>query len=523
VADPGRGLPARLQALEEVVALADGRLDDALVNRARAVLSKARERLERGPDTVVAALGGGTGSGKSSLFNALAGEPLVRVGPVRPTTAHAASVAVGDPEPANAVLDWLGVRHRHLAAPSTGLADGLVLVDLPDHDSVQVEHRAEVDRFVERVDVLVWVLDPLKYAQRALHEGYLKLLAAHARVVVVVLNHIDMLSRDDRAAVLHDLRGLLDAEGLGKARLLSTSARTGEGVDQLRAVLNDHVERRRAVAQRIAGDLGNVAGALATQVGAATHPELDAEDLVARVAVAAGVEPLAETGRQTYLDDANDASRPWLSARLGKRLRPLRRPLRRLGRPSGAVRQEVSPIGVRHAVLTLADRAAADLPHPWPTRLHQAAAQVADSLADGVAADLDRVDVHDVRRRRWWRAFALVGTLLETAVLLGVVWLTMLAVVGWLQLPEPPTPQLRGVAWPTVLLVGGAVVYGLVALARRRLVAAGARRHRARIVDGLTQAVRATVETKALEPLRREVGAHADLAAALRSAAGRRR
>ena len=36
------------------------------------------------------------------------------------------------------------------------------------------EHRLEVDRLVELVDLLVWVLDPQKYADAALHDRYLR-------------------------------------------------------------------------------------------------------------------------------------------------------------------------------------------------------------------------------------------------------------------------------------------------------------------------------------------------------------
>ena len=194
-------LAARLTALDEAVEVAQGRLDDDLVARARAVLDKAKERLERGPDVVVVALAGGTGSGKSSLFNALSGSDLSRVGPVRPVTSEVVSLTIGEDSSAGSVLDWLEVRRRHVA-PATGeLPEGLVLLDLPDNDSIFVEHREIVDRFVERVDVLVWVVDPLKYAQRALHEGYLRRPASPARAVVVVRNHADTLGDDDDTGV----------------------------------------------------------------------------------------------------------------------------------------------------------------------------------------------------------------------------------------------------------------------------------------------------------------------------------
>ncbi|MPZ73093.1 MAG: hypothetical protein GEU74_07650 [Nitriliruptorales bacterium] len=520
VADRGPALAERLGALADAVDAADGRLDEDLVSRARAVLVKAQERLARGPDTVVVALGGGTGSGKSSLFNAMAGTPVSRVGAVRPVTGEPISFSVGDDPDPGPLLDWLGVRRRH-AGPAGALEEGLILVDLPDHDSVELDHRQIVDRFVERVDVLVWVVDPLKYAQRALHDGYLKLLAAHARVVVLVLNHADTLSRDARAAVLHDLRRLLDAEGLRRAKLLSTSARTGEGLDGLRSTINDYVIERRAVAERIAGDLGNVSNALVSQVGPPHAATLDAGALARSLVAACGVEPLAAAGRRTYVNDANDATRPAVTSAVLKRVRSVRNPLRRLRRPAGTSAPDVSSIGVRHAVLMLADEAATDLPHPWPQRLHDAAHNAAEKLPSAVARALDRVDVHHVPRRAWWRLFWVVGSALELATLLGVIWLTMLAAVGWLQLPPPPTPEVGSAPLPTLMAIGGllaSLVWGFV---RRRAVAAAAARHHAGVFSRLAKAVGIVADEHAVRPLRTELDVHARLSQALQRAAGR--
>jgi Fe2+ transport system protein B len=224
----------RLDALRRAVELADDRLDRGVVAGARDALTRADQRLARSAEAVVVALAGGTGSGKSSLFNALAGADLTEVGVRRPVTAEAAALVVGQPPGAGELLDWLGVRRRHRADPAADLPDGLVLLDLPDHDSIEAGHRRIVDRLVERVDVLVWVVDPMKYAQRALHAGYLRKLAAHAEVTLVVLNRVDELDPAARGTCLNDLRRLLDDEGLGGARVLATSAAGGLGVEALR-------------------------------------------------------------------------------------------------------------------------------------------------------------------------------------------------------------------------------------------------------------------------------------------------
>ncbi len=171
------------------------------------------------------ALAGATGSGKSSLFNALAGAQVSLPGVRRPTTGVAHAV-VWDAAGAGPLLDWLEVPRRHAAGRPPGRrCDGLVLLDLPDHDSIEVAHRLEVDRLVGLVDLLVWVLDPQKYADAAIHDRYLRPLARHGDVMVVVLNQADRLAPTDVPdACLADLRRLLADDGLPDVPVLAVSA-----------------------------------------------------------------------------------------------------------------------------------------------------------------------------------------------------------------------------------------------------------------------------------------------------------
>ena len=108
--------------------------------------------------------------------------------------------------------------------------EGVVLLDLPDHDSTEVTHHLEVDRIVKLADLLVWVLDPQKYADAAVHDRYLAPQASHAGVMVVVLNHIDTVPAERRPAMLEDVRRLLDQDGLREVPVIATSARHGEGI-----------------------------------------------------------------------------------------------------------------------------------------------------------------------------------------------------------------------------------------------------------------------------------------------------
>ncbi|MEV0198666.1 YfjP family GTPase [Nonomuraea sp. NPDC050691] len=266
----GPSLDSRLDALLEAATLAEGRLPGGVVESARGVAERAGARRSLSAEHTVVALAGATGSGKSSLFNALTGAEVAAVGVTRPTTS-AVQAAVWDGDAgAGPLLDWLDVFTRHQAGgpseastPKESDLSGLILLDLPDHDSIQLGHRLEVDRLVELVDLLVWVLDPQKYADAALHERYLRPLSGHRDVMVVALNHADRLPSDAVDRCLGDVRRLLDEDGLKGVPVLATSARTGMGLTELRASLARRVADRRAWASRLAADVTTAADLLA--------------------------------------------------------------------------------------------------------------------------------------------------------------------------------------------------------------------------------------------------------------------
>ncbi len=240
----------RHDALPAAAELARGRLDDDAVARADAVVRRAGQRLGLGVEATVVALAGPTGAGKSSLFNALAGAELVAAGRRRPMTATSTAAVWG--EPPDALLDWLAVPRRHRL--DGGRPDGLVVLDLPDFDSVESAHREEVERVIELADLLVWVVDPQKYADAAWHERYLRPMAEHAGVMEVVLNQADLLDEHGVEACRADLRRLLSADGLRELPVHAVSARTGDGLAEVEAAIARRAAGRAAAAQRLAAD-----------------------------------------------------------------------------------------------------------------------------------------------------------------------------------------------------------------------------------------------------------------------------
>jgi energy-coupling factor transporter ATP-binding protein EcfA2 len=271
-------MPYRLDALSEMVKMGRSRdgFSTELLDDTDALIRRAGERLRLSAGHTVVAIAGGTGSGKSTLFNALAGAEFSPPGVTRPTTrdVHACVWGMEDAEP---LLDWLDVGRRNRYERASALDSGesalhgLVLLDLPDHDSVIESSKAVVDKVTKLADVLIWVLDPQKYADAAVHNSYLVPLAAHAGMFTVVLTQTDLLTPEQAEDCAEDLRRLLDSEGLDGTRLLLASGRTGQGLSDLRGLLANVVSTSRTATERVSGDIDSVLPGFAEYAGPAVQ------------------------------------------------------------------------------------------------------------------------------------------------------------------------------------------------------------------------------------------------------------
>src|SRR6202000_309166 len=257
-----------------------GGFSPELVTEAESLLVRAGERLRLSAAHTVVTLAGGTGSGKSSLFNALAGANFSPAAVTRPATRNAHACVWGM-QGAAPLLDWLDVERRYRYARASALdagetaLNGLLLLGLPRHDSVAAGAATAVDRLISLADLMVWVLDPQKYADAAVHNRFLSKMAQHANVTTVVLNQSDLLTPQQAHDCEEDLRRLLDSEGHGEARVLLVSALTGNGLNELRQVLAGPVAARPTAADRIAADIDSIIGrfdAYATDPAAVARP-----------------------------------------------------------------------------------------------------------------------------------------------------------------------------------------------------------------------------------------------------------
>ena len=467
----------------------------------------------------------------SDLFNAVSGGEVSTPGVRRPTTgtAHASVWGPGQ----DRLLDWLEVPRRHVVPDPDPALDGLVLLDLPDHDSVRLENRLEVDRLVQLVDVLVWVLDPQKYADAAVHSRYLAPLAGHAGVLVVVLNQVDRLDDAAARACLADLRGLLDREGLAATTLLAASARTGAGLPELRAELGRRVAARRAATDRLTADARSAAAGLAEHCapGAAEDRGRERDEragLTDALADAAGV-PAVVAAVEGSARRRGTGTTGWPLVRWATKLRtdPLRRLHLREGAGDERSRSSLPPAGaVQQAALSAALRRARDttgagLPQAWRDELRRTAEVSQDRLADRLDRAVTGTDLGPDRTPLWQRAVGGLQWLLAAVALVGALWLLALVVLGWLQLGDVlPVPRTQGIPVPTLLLVGGLLAGLLLAVLARPLVTAGARRRGRAVRRRLTDRVGEVAEDEVLAPLAAVRADHRSYCAAVTRAGG---
>ncbi|MBB4933259.1 GTPase Era involved in 16S rRNA processing [Lipingzhangella halophila] len=544
-AEPWEPMPATtreelIERLDNVALLIETGRDDfdsELIARARGLLTHAGARLRLSGEHTVVALAGGTGSGKSSLFNALCGLEFSRVGITRPTTSSAHACVWGN-EGADGILEWLGVpqraRHSRTSVLDKGTSElhGLILLDLPDHDSVQSVHAEQSDRLISSADLLVWVLDPQKYADAAVHHRYFAEMAGHGSVTVAVLNQVDRVASEELEELLTDLRRLLETESGAQPRVLTTSTLTGEGLRELRGLLAETVSERRALIDRLVADLDRIVGGFERYRGAeeppARVPEEAREKLAGELVEAGGVRALADAAGNTF-ERRGQQSVGWPVARWARALR--RDPLRsvqldfvRQGSEEGlseSVRAQLPE--VETAAAEVADRVGGSLPSPWPRRLRSAArTNVAELPGElGTAVSETVPEANDTPS--WWKTVRVLQYLLVAAAGLGLAWFGV-ALVSWLaggltgfSLLDHPL----NIGFAAAVVAATLVVGKLTDIGCRNLVEVAAAQQRDEVKQRSAQRVRSISDERIVAPLEEELQRYRSYGAALDAAMAR--
>ena len=244
-----------LISLLDLADLAVARSQGVLEERDRAKLAATTARLRsRGGyvgDVLIVALAGGTGSGKSSIINALVSETVASVGVVRPTTSGSTAIVPADTDTDfGRLLAALNVDNvvRSSALSST------ILVDLPDFDSIETAHRHIVDRVLPTVDAVLWVFDPEKYADRVVHEEFLSPMAAYEDQFLFILNQVDRLGCD-AGAVRNDLESQLSHDGYHNPEVVQCVGAGEVQIDDVVAAVADRFDTKTTALAKAALDL----------------------------------------------------------------------------------------------------------------------------------------------------------------------------------------------------------------------------------------------------------------------------
>ena len=217
LADARAALDVLLPSLDQETAQLARRLSER-------ILRDLLPRLSAEAPLLLAAIAGPNNVGKSTLFNALAGERLSPAHPeggltkqclavAHPHTASGAGLealsrrysVVGVPAGETPPVDVAGPVGRLYLAQPRALPEGLVLLDTPDVDSVVASNREATEALLVTVDVLVFVVSRHSY-QNAVLVAFIREAVEHGRPWLVLYNeaadkalaqrHLEKLSQD---------------------------------------------------------------------------------------------------------------------------------------------------------------------------------------------------------------------------------------------------------------------------------------------------------------------------------------
>lgn len=574
-------------SLKEAIGYGEGRVPETVLLDAAETLERLSQRRELSTEHTVIGFFGATGSGKSTLFNAIAGQNIALSAPTRPTTSTV-QAAIWEAEGSEELLDWLGIDKRvypqtqaltaegntaegseaaggaaapnAVTEPAPGLFNrirravggrgemrtrtgGLILLDMPDFDSVTTTNRDLAARMMRYVDVLVWVVDPQKYADAVIHRDFMVPLAASGAQALCVLNQADKLAPAEVPAVLASLTRLLQAEGTDAHLLaapIAVSARTGEGVDVLRDLLAQVAAAKSLSLQRTDAQLHATASQLRTYAGGegtvlAGAYALDAEQkLVQACYTSSHAEQVLQAATASYRRAAGQHT-GWILTRWMSRLKadPLRRlhlgqqdetkstskaekSAGMLGSDSEnapeLVASSLPPLsaaqkaGMANAVRQYSKQMANRIDEPWKRSMKEAALSREAELPELLERDMMRIDYGLGRTRDPWVVFNALQWIALLSALAGVAWLTLISGMAYLQiqLPPAPTPEGSPVPLPTLLLLLG-VLLGIASAGVGRLLTAMGSRYYARKLRGRLQTgVEKAVQSCVVAPVQQE-------------------
>lgn len=503
------------------------------VRTAVATRETAHARLGFPSSAYVLALAGGTGVGKSTLLNAIAGSNVSPASARRPTTSEAiAWVPSSRGRELAGLLQWLGI--VEVREHSGGALVDVAILDLPDFDSIAREHRERVDALLPRVDAVAWIVDPEKYKDHIIHAGYLREYAPRIRRQIVVLNRSDLLGPADASRVAEDMRHHLRTDGAGDIEVVTTRAKEGAaGIGELSEWLESGIEAKRVVAARVVAEareavreLGSAAGVVGETPSPLIEPARRERALSAVALGALAVIDVAGLERQAV------AATRFAARRRGAG--PLRHLTSAIYRLIGRDRAVADPVGfltrwqlrgsLAPAVEPMRELVTSTLPIvPAPLRAGVAMLSAPASLESRLAETIDHSVAAEAASVRvptsaLWSVFGAAQYAVTGLLIFLALWFASLFVVREVPVGTIPLPYLGPVPTPVVLLA--ATLLAGYLLAKVLQVHAGwlGRRWAKRVGARVTHAVRKRIDDELLLPLEQFDASRAALSRAVRVA-----
>ncbi|WP_082411432.1 GTPase [Methylogaea oryzae] len=175
-----------------------------------------------GSRPLVVAFFGGTGVGKSSLLNRLAGQPIARTGVERPTSREV-SVFVHESVQLQRLPGDFPLEKVKIARHQDASQRHILWIDMPDMDSTEQANRDLVLAWLPHIDVLIYVVSPERYRD----EKAWRLLLSHGQehAWLFILNQWDRA----QAIQLEDFGRQLALAGFADPVVLKTDSREPAG------------------------------------------------------------------------------------------------------------------------------------------------------------------------------------------------------------------------------------------------------------------------------------------------------
>jgi len=257
---------------------------------------------------------GGTGTGKSTLFNSLAGRKISAVGMRRPCTVKALVLTAKEPANELRMCPFLNLGtagNADLIIDDRPQSASIVLVDTPDFDSIELSNRVIAENFFIISDVMAFITSQEKYADLAGHQMAERARRWGKRTVFVMNKVTSETAFNDfrRALELHGqesapirierlpgapelIEGLrerpevaerllgqtnqVSAERLRKEELERLKLHTAAALEDLETAVSGQVQRLGVVSQKIDQILEEISEKMERQVDAIVSEDIEA-------------------------------------------------------------------------------------------------------------------------------------------------------------------------------------------------------------------------------------------------------